>query len=745
MTTSSTDVLRPGGPRVVRVAGAGRSRWLAELAGAARRDGMAVVHAHAAEADRFAPFGVLRRALRGVEVVTAQNALLLLGAVLHASLDRAACLFNAVERHRVHRTAAELVESIARTRGLGLLIAVDEAHLADPATLELLDHLFRHPPTAHVVIAVADDHRLRLPAHTHLVETTAAQRRSRPGAPNQPAPNQPASNQPASNQPASNQPAPNQPAPSGPGSVGELVAAAEASARIAPAVAAHWLDAALRRTPREDTATRRDLLRGLVAATHAAGRPHEHRRAVRDLLALCPPDRPEIALRCALTDRAQGRHADANALLEREQRDLTDRRGRLLTAIGLAADPAAGRTRADHVVRAARRLGDPALLVAALAVRLGKPVDRRTPHLLEEAVALAAGADCPPEALLWLGRALTALERPADALRHLDRAVRAARDEDRGDVLGDLAQARGEALERLGRLAAAAECYRDAAETHRTTGASDALALAGLARIAAWRGEVAEGLRLAEQAVAASPDFPAHHALGLAALHSNDPGRCVEHLLDAGGSLDLPLVDPLATVEWCALLALADSARNRTADAVRWAEYARSLVAEFPGRLRHGFARLAQAAALRHTDPAEAATAAAQAADLLEKAHHPVQAGRARVIAAALFRQADRPERERRELDQARALLDACEPGLFDRAGTTWAGTVPDHGLTEREHEVLTVLAQGLTAEAIARRMDISPRTVHRHLQNVYRKLGTTDRLSTVLRAQSMGLLVEAC
>nr|BFE52772.1 hypothetical protein GCM10017745_61990 [Saccharothrix mutabilis subsp. capreolus] len=116
MTTSSTDVLRPGGPRAVRVAGAGRSRWLAELAGAARREGMAVVHAHAAEADRFVPFGVLRRALRGVESVTAQNALLLLGAVLHASLDRAACLFNAVERHRVHRTAAELVESIARTR-----------------------------------------------------------------------------------------------------------------------------------------------------------------------------------------------------------------------------------------------------------------------------------------------------------------------------------------------------------------------------------------------------------------------------------------------------------------------------------------------------------------------------------------------------------------------------------------------------------------------------------------------------
>lgn len=712
MTRAFTDVLRPGGPRAVRVVGGGRSAWLDELARAARQTGMAVVHAHAAEAGRFVPFGALRRALRGVDAVTSQNALLLLGAVLHASLDRSACVFNAVERHRVHRTAAELIESIARPSGL--LIAVDEAHQADPATLELLDHLFRHPPTAHAVVAVADDHRLRLPADTLLVET-----------------------------PFHPEPAPV--ATPAPERWEELEAAADSAARIAPAVAAHWLDTALRQVPRTDVTTRQRLLRGLLAAAHAAGRTREHRRAVRDLLALCPPDRAEIALRCALTDRAQGRHADANALLERERRDLTDRRGRLLLEIGLVADPAAGRTRADQAVRAARRLDDPALLVAALAVRLGKPVDRRTPHLLEEAVALAGTTDCPPETLLWLGRALTALERPADALHHLDRAVRAARDDDRGDVLGDLAQARGEALERLGRLTAAAECYRDAAETHRTTGASEAAALAGLARIAVWRGEPAEGLRLAEQAVAASPEFPAHHALGLAALHSNDPGRCVEHLLDAGGSLDLPLVDPLATVEWCTLLALADSARNRTADAHRWAEYARSLTEEFPGRLRHGFARLAQAAALRHTDPAEAATTAAQAADLLERAQHPVQAGRARIVAAALFAQADRPDRERRELDQARTLLDACEPGLFDRAGTTWAGAVPDHGLTEREHKVLTVLAQGLTAEAIARRMDISPRTVHRHLQNVYRKLGTTDRLSTVLRAQSMGLLVEAC
>jgi DNA-binding NarL/FixJ family response regulator len=64
------------------------------------------------------------------------------------------------------------------------------------------------------------------------------------------------------------------------------------------------------------------------------------------------------------------------------------------------------------------------------------------------------------------------------------------------------------------------------------------------------------------------------------------------------------------------------------------------------------------------------------------------------------------------------------------------------HRLTQRELTVLAVLAEGLTADAIARRLDISPRTVHRHLQHLYRKLGTTDRLATVLRAKALGLVL---
>ena len=61
--------------------------------------------------------------------------------------------------------------------------------------------------------------------------------------------------------------------------------------------------------------------------------------------------------------------------------------------------------------------------------------------------------------------------------------------------------------------------------------------------------------------------------------------------------------------------------------------------------------------------------------------------------------------------------------------------------LTPRELAVLAQLADGLTAGAIGRRLLITERTVHKHLERVYAKLGVRDRLGAVLRAQRLGLL----
>lgn len=61
--------------------------------------------------------------------------------------------------------------------------------------------------------------------------------------------------------------------------------------------------------------------------------------------------------------------------------------------------------------------------------------------------------------------------------------------------------------------------------------------------------------------------------------------------------------------------------------------------------------------------------------------------------------------------------------------------------LTARELVILDLLAQGLTAATIARRLGVAERTVQKHLQRCYAKLDAPDRLTAVLRAQSIGLL----
>ena len=61
--------------------------------------------------------------------------------------------------------------------------------------------------------------------------------------------------------------------------------------------------------------------------------------------------------------------------------------------------------------------------------------------------------------------------------------------------------------------------------------------------------------------------------------------------------------------------------------------------------------------------------------------------------------------------------------------------------ITDRERAVLDLMADGLIATAIARQLGISPRTVSKHIENIYRKLGTHDRTTTVLRGQALGFL----
>ncbi len=85
-------------------------------------------------------------------------------------------------------------------------------------------------------------------------------------------------------------------------------------------------------------------------------------------------------------------------------------------------------------------------------------------------------------------------------------------------------------------------------------------------------------------------------------------------------------------------------------------------------------------------------------------------------------------------------VVAAAERRQRAMAGQQAAG---EFGLTGRELEVLELLAQGLLATSIASRLSLSPRTVHKHLGNIYDKLGVHDRLVAVSLARSCYLVAD--
>jgi two-component system response regulator DesR len=61
--------------------------------------------------------------------------------------------------------------------------------------------------------------------------------------------------------------------------------------------------------------------------------------------------------------------------------------------------------------------------------------------------------------------------------------------------------------------------------------------------------------------------------------------------------------------------------------------------------------------------------------------------------------------------------------------------------LSEREREVVSLIAAGSTNREIAEQLFLSPHTVKEYTSGVYRKLGVRNRAEAVKRAQSLGLI----
>jgi DNA-binding NarL/FixJ family response regulator len=111
-----------------------------------------------------------------------------------------------------------------------------------------------------------------------------------------------------------------------------------------------------------------------------------------------------------------------------------------------------------------------------------------------------------------------------------------------------------------------------------------------------------------------------------------------------------------------------------------------------------------------------------------------------------LLKGADRAEIERavRTVASGEVVFSAAVAGRvlawFRSGGAAGDRLTPFPELTEREREVLDLVARGLTNAEIARRLVVSDKTVRNHVSNVFAKLHVTDRAGAVARARDAGL-----
>jgi LuxR family maltose regulon positive regulatory protein len=104
------------------------------------------------------------------------------------------------------------------------------------------------------------------------------------------------------------------------------------------------------------------------------------------------------------------------------------------------------------------------------------------------------------------------------------------------------------------------------------------------------------------------------------------------------------------------------------------------------------------------------------------------------------------------EVAEAQATIESCpDPGILTqrveevarRLTTAHARAIPGSVLTERELEVLRLLAQGLTKREVAAELFVSYSTVHSHTKAIYRKLDGGSRDEVLERARGLGLIAS--
>jgi DNA-binding CsgD family transcriptional regulator len=115
----------------------------------------------------------------------------------------------------------------------------------------------------------------------------------------------------------------------------------------------------------------------------------------------------------------------------------------------------------------------------------------------------------------------------------------------------------------------------------------------------------------------------------------------------------------------------------------------------------------------------------------------PLFVDRGLLVSFVLNRKArDFSDRDCALLDLVREPLAALYRNLLTRNKDRGFAALP---VTPREREVLSWLAAGKTDRDIGEILGMSPRTVQKHLQHIYEKLGVETRTAAVVRAMELG------
>ena len=133
--------------------------------------------------------------------------------------------------------------------------------------------------------------------------------------------------------------------------------------------------------------------------------------------------------------------------------------------------------------------------------------------------------------------------------------------------------------------------------------------------------------------------------------------------------------------------------------------------------------------------PLEAAGARARLADALGRRRREQTARREAQLALQALGDHDTPERS-----LAQAVLAAID-GRDGQASAGGPGPAGGQVLTPRQVEIIRLVARGLSDQQIAEALVLSPHTVHRHLANIYTRLGCSTRAEAVASSGRLGLL----